>query len=98
MNRHELRQIMMKALNKTQRRNDPQVIAVVDIFVDQLVHLNDEHTKQVAMLKAAFDAGVDSVRREFEALKMELNTRKPDSVDGNVVPLWRRDDEHDRPL
>jgi hypothetical protein len=97
MNRHELRQIMMKALDKTQRRNDPQVVAVVETFVDQLVQLNDEHAKQVAMLKAMFDAGVDSVRRESDALKMELNAHKANGVDSNVVPLRRRDDD-DRPF
>jgi hypothetical protein len=97
MNRHELRQIMMKALNKTQRRNDPQVVAVVETFVDQLVQLNDEHAKQVAMLKAMFDAGVDSVRREFESLKAELDAARPNNVANKIVPLRRRDDD-DRPF
>jgi hypothetical protein len=97
MNRYEFRKIMMGALNKTERRSDPQVVAVVETFVDQLVQLSDEHEKQIAMLKASFEAGVDSVRREFEALKMELNIAKPNNVDSKVVPLRRRDDD-DRPF
>jgi hypothetical protein len=103
MNRHEFRKIMMGALNKTQRRSDPQVVAVVETFVDQLVQLSDEHEKQIAMLKASFDAGVDAVRREFESLKAELNAARPNNdspnnVDSKIVPLRRRDDGDDRPF
>jgi hypothetical protein len=97
MNRHELRQIMMKALNKTQRRSDPQAVAVVEIFVDQIIQLSDAHAMQVAQLKAMFDAGVDAIRREFESLKAELNAARPDNVNSKVVPLRRRDDD-DRPF
>jgi hypothetical protein len=98
MNRHEFRKIMMGALNKTNRRSDPQVIAVVETFVDQLVQISDEHEKQVAMLKASFDAGVDAVRREFESLKAELNAAKPNNVDSKVVSFRRRDDGDDHPF
>jgi cell division protein FtsB len=96
MNRYELRQLMMTALNKTQRRNDPQVIEVVEIFVDQLCQLDNEHTKKIATLKAMFDADIEVLRREFEALKMERDALTTKTSNSNVVPLKKRDDDNDR--
>jgi hypothetical protein len=96
LNRYQIRQAMMMPLNKSLRaRND--VKTVIEGFVDQLVQLNDEHTKQIAMLKAAFDSEIAALGRELDSLKMETGASRPNSVESNIVRLKVIRDEDDRP-
>ena len=97
LNRYQIRQAMTMALNKSPRSVRNDVTAVVDGFVNQLVQLNDEHIKQLAMLKAAFDSEIAALSREFDSLKMETGAFRPNSVETNIVRLKVRRDEDDGP-
>jgi hypothetical protein len=58
----------------------------VEAIVDRIVDLDNEHQRQVTVLKAMFDAELEVLRREFATVKQECSDFKFGKTD-NVIPL-----------
>ena len=54
--------------------------AVVEGFADQLVLINDEHCRQIALAKARLDAEVDALKREMASVKLDFEDFKTHKV------------------
>ena len=54
--RNEIIKMLMATVSESRLYDHFDVRIVVEGFADQLVLINDEHCKHVAMLKAEFDA------------------------------------------
>jgi hypothetical protein len=46
---------------------------VVEGFADQLVLINDEHCRQVAVMQAEFDPTIAALRRELASAKLDFD-------------------------
>jgi hypothetical protein len=62
--RNEIVKMLTAAFSKGRLSSRFDIRVIVEEIADQFVLINDKHCKQVAMLKAEFDAGIDSLRRE----------------------------------
>jgi hypothetical protein len=86
--RNEIVEMLMENVSESRLYDHSDIRIVVEGFADQLVLINDEHCKQVAMLKAEFDAGIESLRRELASVKMAFDDLKEiNDVTDNVVQL-----------
>jgi hypothetical protein len=76
--RIEIVKMLMAASRKSHFCSRFDVRAIVEGFADQLVLINDEHHRQIALAKAMFDAEVDALKRESASAKLafDLKTRK----------------------
>jgi hypothetical protein len=67
MTRNEIIEMLMANVGETRLYDHFDVRAVAEGFADQLVLINDEHCKQLAMLKAEFDVNIAALRREMDS-------------------------------
>jgi hypothetical protein len=63
--RDEIIEMLMATVSKSRLYDHFDVRIVVEGFADQLVLINDEHHRQIALAKAMFDAEIDAVNREM---------------------------------
>jgi hypothetical protein len=54
------------------RSGRPDITLVIEGFADQLVQIDNEHHKQIAQVKAMFDAGIDAAKREMAFVTSNL--------------------------
>jgi hypothetical protein len=84
--RNEIVEMLTAAFGNSRSRFDIRV--VVEEIADELVLINDEHCRQLAMLKAEFDANIAAMRRELASVKMAFDDLKEiNDVTDNVVQL-----------
>jgi hypothetical protein len=86
MTRDEIIEMLMANVSESRLYDHFDVRIVVEGFADQLVLFNAKHCKQLAMLKAELDAGLDSLRRELVSAKLDFEDLKALSVKDNVFP------------
>jgi hypothetical protein len=65
----------MAACRKSHLPSRFDVRAIAEEFADQLVLINDEHERQVAVMKAEFDAGntAQTAKTELRYAKLSIN-------------------------
>jgi hypothetical protein len=85
MKRSELRRDIMSALQRSRRAGNEAMF--VEAIVDRIMDLDNEHQRQVAVLKATFDAEIDVLRREFGVVKEEFDDFIKIGKTDNVVRL-----------
>jgi hypothetical protein len=73
-NRNEIVEMLMATVSESRLYDHFDVRIVVEGFADQLVLINDEHCRQIALAKATFDAEIDAMKREMAFA--ELHFRK----------------------
>jgi hypothetical protein len=76
--RNEIIEMLMATVSESRLYDHFDVTIVVEGFADQLVLINDEHHRQIALAKALFDAEIDAVKRELASAKLafDLKTHK----------------------
>jgi hypothetical protein len=62
--RNEIVEMLTAAFGKSRLSGRSDIRVVVEGFADQLVLINDEHHRQIALAKGTFDAGIDAAKRE----------------------------------
>ena len=72
--RNEIIKMLMATVSESRLYDHFDVRIVVEGFADQLVLINDEHCRQIALAKATFDAEIDAMKREMAFA--ELHFRK----------------------
>jgi hypothetical protein len=73
MTRNEIIEMLMVTVSEGRPYDRFDVRAIVEGFADQLVLINDEHHRQIALAKAMFDAEIDAVKREFASAKLDFD-------------------------
>ena len=71
-NRNEIVEMLMATVSESRLYDHFDVRIVVEGFADQLVLINDEHRRQIAQVKAMFDAGIDAAKREMAFVTSNL--------------------------
>jgi hypothetical protein len=76
--RDEIVETLMATVSESRLYDHFDVRIVVEGFADQLVLINDEHHRQIALAKAMFDAEIDTLKRELASAKLafDLKTHK----------------------
>jgi hypothetical protein len=69
--RNEIVETLMAAFSHLSSRFDLRV--VVEEIADQLVLINDEHCRQIALAKARLDAEIDALKREMASAKLDFD-------------------------
>jgi hypothetical protein len=78
--RNEIVKILTAAFRKSHLSGRFNIRAVVEEVADQLVQINDEHCRQIALAKAMFDAEIDVLKREMASSKLDFEDLKAHSV------------------
>ena len=75
MTRNEIIEMLMATVSESRLYDHFDVRIVVEGFADQLVLINDEHERQVAVMKAEFDAGntAQTAKTELRYAKLSIN-------------------------
>jgi hypothetical protein len=73
MTRNEIIEMLMANVSESRLYDRFDVRIVVEGFADQLVLFNDKHCRQLVVLKAELDAGLDSLRREVDSAKLDFD-------------------------
>jgi hypothetical protein len=82
--RIEIRKAVLTAFHRSRRSGRSDAKVILEEIVDQLVMIGDEHCKQIAVMRAEFDADIAALRREVDSHFDDLN---PHRLESNVVPL-----------
>ena len=83
--RNEIVEMLMAAFPNLSGRFDIRV--VVEEIADQLVPINDEHCRQIALAKGRLDVEIDALKREMASAKLDFEDFKAFSVKDNIVRL-----------
>ena len=70
--RNEIVEMLTAACSESRLHDHFDVRIVVEGFADQLVLINDEHHRQIALAKAMFDAEIDALKREMASAKLDF--------------------------
>jgi hypothetical protein len=73
MSRNEIIEMLMATVSESRLYNHFDVRIVVEGFADQLVLINDERCKQVAVMQVEFDANIATLRRELDSAKLDFD-------------------------
>ena len=86
-NSHEIVEMLTAAFRKNRLFGRFDIRAIVEKIADQLVLINDERCRQIALAKAMFDAEIDALKREMASAKLDFEDFKAFSVKDNIVRL-----------
>ena len=75
MSRNEIIEMLMATVSESRLYNHFDVRIVVEGFADQLVLINDERCRQIALAKAMFDAEIDGLGREMASAKFDFDLK-----------------------
>jgi hypothetical protein len=78
--RNEIVEMLTAAFRKSRLSGRFDVRAVVEEFADQIVLINDEQCRQIALAKATFDAEIDAMKREMASAKLDFEHFKTHKV------------------
>jgi len=80
--RNETVEMLTAACSKSRLYGRFDIRAVVEEFADQLVLINDERCRQVAVMQAEFDANIAALRRELDSAKFDFLKKSVGVVSG----------------
>jgi hypothetical protein len=71
--RDEIVEMLTAAFGRSRLSGHSDIRVVVEKMADQLVVINDEHHRQIALAKATFDAEIDALKREMASAKLNFD-------------------------
>jgi hypothetical protein len=73
--RNEIVEMLTAALSTSRLSGRFDIRVVIEEIADQLVLINDEHHRQIALAKAMFGAEIDALKREMASTKLDFDLK-----------------------